>query len=191
MEYKNHSIKICQDEFPDSPRSWYNLGSIICFHRRYNIGDDHSLTSDQFSSWEDLKKYIQKNFDPLVILPVYLYDHSGLCLKIGSFHGLLPQGHAEFDSGQVGFIYVSKDKVRKELSCKRISQKTKLLTIGRLIDEINIYNQYLSGDIWGYTVSKNGEIIDSCAGIYGLDNVMYEAKNSIDSQGRKQNEITS
>ena len=39
-----------------------------------------------------------------------------------------------------------------------------------LIQEIETYDQYLEGDIWGYIVfDEDGEEIDSCWGFYGDD----------------------
>ena len=41
-----------------------------------------------------------------VILPLYLFDHSGISISTGSFHD-------PWDSGQVGFIYASKEKAKE------------------------------------------------------------------------------
>lgn len=42
-----------------------------------------------------------------VLLPLYLYDHSGITMKTSGFS-------CPWDSGQVGFIYASKDTFKKE-----------------------------------------------------------------------------
>jgi len=50
----------------------------------------------------------------VAILPLYLYDHSGISISSGSFIGRAP--HAEWDSGQVGFSYLDKDTAMRELA---------------------------------------------------------------------------
>jgi len=39
--YRDHTIKIIHDPDPESPRDYDNLGTMICWHRRYNFGDKH------------------------------------------------------------------------------------------------------------------------------------------------------
>lgn len=185
MQYKNYDITITPDEFPESPREWDNLGTLICFHKRYNLGDETDLQSDQFRSWGDLEKYIRQTHDPVVVLPVYLYDHSGLRIKIGPFYGLLPQGHAEFDSGQIGYIFVTKKRVRDKYGVRRISRKLSKKISGILQSEISAYDDYLIGDVWSYTIERDGEIIDSLSGIYHKDAAENDAKSYIDYIDKK------
>lgn len=42
-EYKGYIINVFQDDNPESPREWDNLGAMYCFHRHYNLGDKHHL----------------------------------------------------------------------------------------------------------------------------------------------------
>jgi hypothetical protein len=89
-------------------------------------------------------------------------------VKIGSFQGLLPQGHAEFDSGQIGFIFVSKEKARKEYG--KLTKAALVKVEKYLAGEVEVYDQYLSGDVyWFKKVDENGEVLDSCGGFYGYD----------------------
>jgi len=41
--------KIVADMNPESPREWDNVGTMVCSHRRYNLGDEHQLSSDDFA----------------------------------------------------------------------------------------------------------------------------------------------
>jgi len=181
-EYKLKSgniLKVYPDDHDESPRDWDNLGIMVCFHRRYKLGDKHEYRSEDYGSWDDIEEAIIKNEDPLVILPLFLYDHSGLRMKVGSFAGLLPAYHAEFDSGQVGFIFARKEDVRKEWGKKRISPKLRDKIEEILRSEVKTYDQYLSGDVYGFRVVKptkcpecgdeDEEEIDSCWGFYGDD----------------------
>lgn len=39
--YRDHTIKIIHDPDPESSRDYDNLGTMICWHKRYNLGDKH------------------------------------------------------------------------------------------------------------------------------------------------------
>ena len=196
-EYKGHTIEIIPDEMPESPRDWDNLGKMLCFHRRYDLGDKldlnyeddngyHSLTSEDFGNWQELHDWLVKEQKAVVVLPLYLYDHSGLYIKVGSWQGMLSQGHAEFDSGQVGFIYATRESVLNEFSTKRITNAILQKVVKGLSGEVETYAQYLTGDIYGYVVKdEKGEEQDSCWGYYGMDAVLEEAKSVIDYRVEK------
>ena len=80
------------------------------------------------------------------ILPLYLYDHSGLPTSTGSFAGRAV--HAEWDSGQVGYIYASHADVLNnfgEITPDTI-QRAKECFEGK----VEAYDAYLRGDCWGY-----------------------------------------
>lgn len=184
---------ILQDTDPQNPRDpgWQeNLGSMVCWHKRYNLGDKHNWEDpNDFSqdlalkntNWSELLQYIKDGHtkdlrlvpegegyqlqsrsvfdnnkwsdmegfqfpadfsdsaaiskrlwdeaqgeitdvlkemytpelidlckDKVAILPLYLYDHSGLTMSTNDFGD-------RWDSGCVGFIYMEKDTAMKEL----------------------------------------------------------------------------
>ncbi len=35
--------------------------------------------------------------------------------------------------------------------------------------EVEVYDQYLRGDVWGFEVIEDGEVKDSCWGFFGFD----------------------
>ena len=164
IENDKYKLEIFDDLNPCSPREFDNLGTMVCFHRRYNLGDETELKSSDFSSWEELESYLYKEEDALIAIPVFMYDHSGLWINTTGFS-------CPWDSGQVGYIYVSKEKVRREYSCKRISKKLKEMIREMLCSEVDLYNDYLSGNVYGFTLTdkENAEEIDSSCGFYGTD----------------------
>jgi hypothetical protein len=157
-----YKIEIFPDDSPYSPREDDNLGTMVCFHSRYNLGDKHDF------SVEEARKMMQAR--QILVLPLYLYDHSGITMNTTGFS-------CPWDSGMVGFIYVEKSKVREEYGWKRITQKRKETILGYLKGEVQIYDQYLTGDVYGYRITDttNDEEVDSCWGYYGDDNCMTEA----------------
>jgi len=185
-ENDTHELVMWYDEMAESPREWYNLGTMVCFHGRYNLGDKHNYNSleeffldllensqdelladdgftsrlyyfwkrvtvsdgdlvddlaieflgimedetypklgDEFpaarfgrmiaeadSAWideflndaeEGELQDILDSLDKYIILPLYLYDHSGITMSTGPFS-------CPWDSGQVGWIYAPKQK---------------------------------------------------------------------------------
>lgn len=156
-----NKLKVIQDSNPESPREWDNLGTMICFHRRYDLGDKHNYSSDDYSGWEEMKQAIIKEENPAVILPLYMYDHSGISISTSPFS-------CRWDIGQIGFILVSKKKVLEGFGVKRVSNKLVQKLEAILEGEVETYNQYVEGDVYGFQiVDEDDEILDSCYGFYG------------------------
>jgi hypothetical protein len=131
----------------ENPRNDDNLGMMACFHGRYLLGDDlhkHNIWQSEYKSWSEMEDHIRLELKALVILPLYLYDHGGLRMKVGSFQGLLPQGHAEFDSGQVGFIYATKADIKKNYPGKQIRARLLAEVEATLRREVAEYDHYLT-----------------------------------------------
>ena len=181
QEYKGCKVKIYQDPEPDDPGNWDNLGKMVCFHNRYDLGDKTDLTFDSFNGWEELENYLIKEKQAEVIAPLYMYDHSGIRIKIGDFYGCgLAQGHARFDSGQIGFVYVDKETLKEEYNVNRITKKIKDTARKVLEAEVDNYDKYVSGQVYGFVAEgKEGETIGSCWGFYDIDEAIKEAKGNI------------
>ena len=179
VSYKGYRIKTYQDDEPDNPRDWDNLGKIFYGHKRYVLGEvDVRKEFEDCYSWDDVEKRIIELYDPLVILPLYLYDHSVLRIKIGDFYdSQLPQGYAYFDTGMVGFVIAEKDKVRKEYKVKRISKKLREQVKQILCDEIDVFDKYLSGQVYAYSI-EDTDI--ACSGFYDYDEMVKYAKEEVD-----------
>jgi hypothetical protein len=180
---KGFTVEIHWDQEPESPREWDNLGTMVCFHQRYNLGNKHDWPMNR-EGYQAFMEFLRKNNKTIIALPLYLYDHSGLRMKVGSFAGLLPQGHAEFDTMKVGHIFVEKKKVLKEYGKWTKQNRDKVIKV--LESEVETYDRYLSGSVYGYLVKDaDGEIQDSCWGFYGMDEVIIEAKAAAEAIYRR------
>jgi len=218
------TLQIIPDMDPMSPREWSNVGTMVCAHRSYTLGDEQTDDAQEYiaqlveekedgfleelDEWleeqtrdiEDPQEYhrqqaklaeekIQEAFEKYYIsLPLYLYDHSGITMSTGSFS-------CPWDSGQVGIIYVSRERAAEEYGAhefpltrevlvdpegllrgqqgktwQREFQSLDELTEYYLKGEVEVYDQYLCGDVWGFVlVDEDGEELDSCWGFYGDD----------------------
>ena len=156
----NQVLKIESDSTCLNPRVDHdNLSKMICFHRRYDLGDKHNIKTSDYANMEDLIKRNSKKGD--VVVPLYLYDHSGLTISTKPFH-------CPWDSMQVGFMIVTKETIQKEYGR---STKKNLDKVMKMIEsEVQVYDQYLRGDVYQFTLEdSDGHIIDSCGGFFGSD----------------------
>ena len=95
-----------------------------------------------------------------VVMPLYLLDHSGLAMQTESFHD-------PWDSGQVGWVYVSKEDVLKEFGGEKMTGALRKKAEDLLRGEVAEYDAYLRGECYGFELYKNGELSDSCWGFIG------------------------
>lgn len=169
-------VVIERDDCSLNPREDFdNVGTIVCWHQRYRLGDvqpkvspdEYLLELMQHREWslyhkevpddlssEHLKTYINKHY---FILPIYMYDHGGLTLSTAPFG-------CQWDSGQVGFIYASRDS-------KGYSDM-----LAGLKAEVHTYDQFLQGEVYGFDIiDEAGEILDCCAGFFGFESCKSEA----------------
>ncbi len=168
IEYRGFWIKTEQDEDATSPRENDNIGTMVCAHRRYILGDIQDMCEDEFDRIRNSSDYIS--------LPMYMYEHSGITTSTKPFNDY-------FDSGLLGMIYVELERAKKEWG-----EAFSIQTVEEGLNaEVEEYNQYLTGDVWCYSVydknpeeNKDAESLDSCCGFYGEDFCIEEAKREVD-----------
>jgi hypothetical protein len=175
MQVKQVRIRIGRDDCPESPREWGTIGKMVCWHSRYNLGDEQpttdpseylrELAADHVAADypEDIPDWhIQRILDKyFLILPLYLFDHSGLLMLTSPFS-------CPWDSGQVGYMIA--EKVHAIADCGSEENAIKAME-----SEVETYSQYLSGDVWHYVIEERDgtnqawEVVDSCNGFFGSD----------------------
>jgi len=188
-ENEVYRVLVERDEstYDVNPREEFeNLGTMICNHRKYNLGDiqddfydfmnkevgtDEDLSdSELFKKWKDSK---------YMVLPLNLYDHSGLSMSIGFGRG--------WDNGVVGYIFVDKDnKELLDYQKTHSEDETKNWVSENLQSEVKTYDNYLCGDIY-YAKSEKFDKgtrewtdFDSVGGIFPNNDLnYYEQKEEI------------
>ena len=106
-----------------------------------------------------------------IILPLYLYDHSGLSMSVSDFVGHAV--HAEWDSGQVGWIYATAGDIQAAYG--GMSPENMERAEWCLQSEVRRYDYYLSGQCYGFRLYENGEETESVWGFLGsLSDVLKE-----------------
>lgn len=106
-----------------------------------------------------------------VILPLFVYEHSGIAMNTRGFS-------CPWDSGQVGYIYATPEMIRKEYGVKIVTKSVREKVTKLLEAEVETYHQWLSGDVWGIVVEDMyGDVVESCWGYYGDAFAKEEALN--------------
>jgi len=178
INHKGYEINIFFDENPLNPRTDFdNVGKLWLYHSRYDIGDKDAIDFNNFRSWEDMLEYIELEYDPAVILPVSMYDHSGVTVFHGEANG--------WDSGVIGFHFITKADAIRNWGKKNLTKKIIKRCEKYLESEISEYDNYVKGNVYGYEVyDDDGNNIDGCWGFFGDDfdrnGLLDHAKSSID-----------
>lgn len=172
----NWELKIEYDEFAESPRDWDSaLGKFCVSNRCRYIKDESGLRAANELTWYD-KKADRAKLESMgyIVLPLSVYDHSGVKIYIG-------EKCDDWDSAQIGWYIINKEEVRKACNIKRISEKWRERIIAIAKDEVKTFNAYYNGEVYNFTLSRNGEEVDSCGGFYdnsdkylGFIESMYE-----------------
>ena len=122
-----------------------------------------------------MMEFLYKNRNKIgVVLPLFIYDHSGITMSTTRFS-------CPWDTSHVGYIYITKEKMRYEYSYKRVSQKLIKRVTEYLKSEVEEYDHYLTGDAYGYRITntETEEDLDSCWGFLGDSEYCMEEAVSI------------
>lgn len=169
QKLENWKLKIEYDSYPDSPRNWNNLGKFLTGKWNQYVSnemEDLSL-SDIYSG------NIEKDLESLhklgyIAFPVSVYDHSGWTIFLGRAN--------DWDSGIIGFYTFNIEEMKKEYGWKKMTKKRESFLEKIAESEIKVFDDYVQGNVYGFTLSKNGEEIDSCWGFYG-DNFLEDMRD--------------
>lgn len=194
VNYKGFEINIENETHSINPRTdWDNGTVMVCQHGRYSLGDEkHGVDLSNCNSWADVKKAIIKQRKPIAILPLYLYDHSGITMNTTGFS-------CRFDSGQVGFIFVD-EKGCEEMGwskewAKGLSKgddekykgktREEILT-DFLVSDVEVYDNYITGEVYRFEVEGCDDA--DCGGFFGSDHdksgLLDHAQSAIDAEIR-------
>lgn len=175
--YKDYEISIEQDMNPINPRKENaNLGRMLCRHTRYYLGDEHKADR------EEVLDILEGRRKDVVALPLYLYDHGGITMNTTGFS-------CPWDSGMVGTIFASYDKIRSWYGVKRVTKNLIQKVKDLLKSEVKVYDDYISGNVYGYVIKKDDEEMDSSWG-YTYEDALNEAKAIVDNMMSHKNMVT-
>lgn len=177
-------------EYNKSNREWELMLNEDYFKKPYSV---HTADAplDMNSNWLAETILDEMRTDDLLELAgqkaevraLFLYDHSIQSISMRSFVGRAQ--HAEWDSGQVGYVYVTHEDIKKEygdVSTANIEKAERLLE-----SEVETYDHYIRGECYGFQLcNKKGEEIDSCWGFIGdFNDVKKEISEYLPKEAKK------
>lgn len=166
IDYKGYKINIYPDEDAQRPD---NCGDdemfLVHYHRNCQI-ENKAVTENEIAEWYRGKKTIEKQY---WIWPVAAYIHSGIVLSLGSGRHFPDYN---WDVSHVGAVLVKRYRGLTEKKARKYAEG--------LIDE---WNDYLSGNVYGYTIEGEDNEEGGCWGFEGdweTSGIIEEAKAEID-----------
>ena len=165
-------VTLAYDSDPwESPREWDNLGTIIHWHPRYDLGDerlDPRITRVEVAD----RYYFGSGGESLY---VYLLDHSGLYLSTSP-----SPAYGGWDTSLVGIIGVTRNEIIAEYGDD--SPESRNLARQVLRGEIETLNKWINGEVYCWTLEDSeGDIIESVGGYYDLDQARDDALTESDA----------
>lgn len=164
-------------KFNRSSREWeiwgtYSTGTREKKYRLIDSSREIEQLDDTLIDWVSVKDIEAVSYGELVVLPLYLYDHSGLTMNTTGFY-------CPWDSGQVGCIWTTMKRTKEGWPEKRTKKEWRDLALTILKGEVEVYDQYLKGDCFGYIEEKlrpdgEWEEVISCWGYYTAEDPLTE-----------------
>ena len=161
LNIRGFSVEIFADDCAtENPLEWSDT-VLVTAHRRSDFGGIR-LPFDACSIEDAFDEHLADNGlerRDVIWEPVYLYDHSGYALSTSPFGD-------RWDSGRLGFIYVSRAAIRQEFRAKRISAKLEERIVTRLEAELDLVENWLNGEIYRYHIP---DLDQGCGGFFGCN----------------------
>jgi hypothetical protein len=176
--YRGCAVKLVVDEDPPNPRELFsNVGTMVCSHKHYTLGDEETKNVD-----------IELLTEGAMVLPMYMYDHSGITISTKPFN-------CPWDSGQIGIIFCRLETALNTFQLPAgstwqsmcVSEQNEKLDLSTAVKqamehEVKLYDDYLNNNAVGFLANSLGEdgneTIESVWGFY--PNYQVPVKNQWD-----------
>lgn len=114
-------------------------------------------------------KHICKELDRngIVAFPILSYEHSSISYYLGNYVD-------RFDGGIAGLVWAKKEKLYAEYGIKRITRQKKDTFKTMISNDLEMYSDWVNGEVFGYKFYVSGEEVDSCYGFYNSNDDLLE-----------------
>ena len=171
-QYKGLTIRIEADTDCTSPLEYdecvfitYRAGARSCYGNTPLDQEAH----------EDIARQIEAG--TLIGLPVYVYQHSGVLIQASEGNPF----SCPWDSGQSGYVYVTKKTALDWQGGKVLTAKKRTATLDSLRSVVSEYSKWCNGECYGYIIEDGaGEQLESCWGFIGYEYAEQEAQSAAD-----------
>ena len=169
-KYKGLTIRLEQDQDCTNPLEYAE--GVFITHRK-NAKSCYGNTPLDQEAHEDIARQIQAG--TLIGLPVYVYQHGNVIITAAETNPF----ECPWDSGQSGYVYVTKKTALDWQGGKVLTAKKREATLDSLRSVVSEYSKWCNGECYGYIIKDSaGEDLDSCWGFIGYDYAMQEAESA-------------
>lgn len=117
------------------------------------------------NGWFDMHpvEYLKKERGARVVLPLTVYEHSGITMQVGKV-GDYPFDSQGWDTSFVGFIFDTPEGVTQCIGDSANDEEIK----NALLSEVTVYASYLEGDVtWWSVQDEETDFQEGCGGYVG------------------------
>ena len=184
--------ELVYDPDADNPRDCDNLGTILIAPDKSHwiaspddiVDTSIHLGKNPFEHWDNIRREQLKLKKSAIAIayPITKYQHGEISLQLGYKRG--------WDYTVSGFVYVTKDQVRKCYGVKRITKSVIARAKNRLQDELDTLTGWLNGECYGwqikeYALTDDGldweevDTLDNCWGYLDRDYAFDSMKDAL------------
>lgn len=199
-------IRYEEDSSYCDPRDYDNVGTMLCAHPRYNLGDEQAPRPfstavtcpecdgsgyhvDSEGEDEDCAKcegtgeidlpiyeYFKREYGATCVIPIFLLDHSGLSMSAGTPMGST-NSSGRFMGDDAGWDTSHVGFIFDSKEKRELCGTDPEYVEQCLLGEVKVYASYLEGDVY-YVVARSddGGYDDSCGGFIGSDSAEEYAR---------------
>lgn len=181
-EHDGYRIIIDTDDNAWDPRDADNATVMVCWHRRYNLGDTNDEATEikaKIDGHDDywhtnkrataITRWLRIFYGATVVQPLYLLDHSGISMSTSKS----PFDPGGWDTSMVGFVF---DTERT----REVTGVTEENVPEAIEAEVRAYTTYLEGGYVMWTVlDHRGDVIESGGGYESLSACKEDAEANV------------
>lgn len=184
--------ELVYDQDATTPHGQDNLGTIlIAPNKSHWVASPGSVVdtsipfgNSPYEHWENLRReqLNLKKSDIAIAYPVTKHEHGEISLSLGYKQG--------WERGVVGFVYVTKETLRKEYGVNRITKSIIERAKNCLQSELDMLTAWLNGDCYGwqikeYALTDDGlgweevGILDDCWGYFDKEHASRDMQDML------------
>ena len=184
--------ELIYDQHAANPRECDNLGTILISpdkahwiaNRDSAVDISIHLGKNPFEHWDNIRReqLKLKKSEIAIAYPITKYEHGSISLSLGYKSG--------WDYCVIGFVYVTKETLRKEYGVDRITKSIIERAKNCLQSELDMLTSWLNGECYGwqikeYALTDDGleweevDILDSCWGYFDKEQALDDMQNML------------
>ena len=184
--------ELIYDQHATNPRECDNLGTILIAPNKSHwiasrddvVDTSICLGKNPYEHWNNIRReqLNLKKSDIAIAYPITKYEHGEISLQLGYKQG--------WDYGVVGFVYITKETLRKEYGVKRITKSIIERAENHLRDELDTLTRWVNGDCYGwqikeYALTDDGldweevDTLDACWEYFGKEQALDDMQNML------------